>query len=255
METPTINADAARLLVGMPDTDVIWARQVSDLMIVDSKVTANLTTLLQMADPNPEFAVYNEGRNLFGRVVHGDDYLAAEPLEAAYAWALSCSAAINRTLMFSSDVQVQFTCRRLTAGRLFAGIDHSVYDTGLLEPGTMYYVDERNGKPTHPLADIFFRSDDNQIVLIDITGGNSHLVKQKLAAHRRWSTRQQRKHEEIKFLHIVIAPMLQNGTDDGSAGRSDRMMELPNVLAVRGRAARNLLGGLSQLFYWLVATK
>ena len=53
----------------------------------------------------------------------------------------------------------------------FPGRDSSTCDTAFLKPGVLYYADECNGKPAHPLAGIFFITKKKQIVLVDVTGG------------------------------------------------------------------------------------
>ena len=56
-----------------------------------------------------------------------------------------------------------------------------------LVPGVMYYADEEDRVenspyPSHLRADMWFRiTDDNSVVLIDITGGGAFLVKKKVA--------------------------------------------------------------------------
>lgn len=61
------------------------------------------------------------------------------------------------------------------------------YDLGSLESDTIYYADEKHdGLSTHPLADIFFRTTDGILVLIDVTGGTEDLVGQKTLKLETW---------------------------------------------------------------------
>lgn len=59
--------------------------------------------------------------------------------------------------------------------------DSSVYNLDFLKNGVMYYTDERvGGKPSHPLADLFFITEANELVLVDVYGGMSKkMLKEK----------------------------------------------------------------------------
>jgi hypothetical protein len=70
------------------------------------------------------------------------------------------------------------------AGRLFPATNSSKYALDFLKKSTMYYANERNdtdvnGTLTHPLVDLFFLSDKDELVLVDITGGGSREVKEE----------------------------------------------------------------------------
>eukprot|EP00971_Amphidinium_carterae_P202953 4027588-Amphidinium_carterae.1 len=54
--------------------------------------------------------------------------------------------------------------------------------------GVLYYADEKlKGITTHPLADLFFLTDDGKtLVLVDVTGGSSGLAEQKGRRLQKW---------------------------------------------------------------------
>lgn len=90
---------------------------------------------------------------------------------------------------------------------------------------------------SHPLADIFFRTDLNQIVLIDISGIRDDSGKEK-ALKKKWIATEQPKHPEFQIIGIVLAPFAvgESSTDTESG-----------VIVVRGLEARQMLGGLGQV--------
>eukprot|EP00965_Chrysotila_dentata_P094752 3133620-Pleurochrysis_carterae.AAC.1 len=69
------------------------------------------------------------------------------------------------------------------AGTLFKANDEDNFDLTSLQSDVIYYVNETPGNkntpgtPTHPIADIFFRTTDGQVVLIDVSGSNGTDVK------------------------------------------------------------------------------
>ena len=77
------------------------------------------------------------------------------------------------------------TCTDLLAGRLFPGATRDVYDRSSLKPGVMYYEQEGKGNGNHPIADYFFRSDANQLVLINVTGAARGKLKSEESS---WSS-------------------------------------------------------------------
>ena len=63
-------------------------------------------------------------------------------------------------------------CKYLLPGRLFPETNNSKNSLDFLEKDTIYYVDEKDRhKANHPLEDLFFITDKNELVLIDIYGG------------------------------------------------------------------------------------
>merc|ERR1711974_239328 len=102
----------------------------------------------------------------------GKGVLSSTPLEVAYAWTLSCSFALYNGLKLGSKLY-QFHCRKLLPGRIFEKTDKSNYDATFsqIQAHVLYYVDENSrGKAKHPLFDLYFRSDENELVFIDLTG-------------------------------------------------------------------------------------
>ena len=83
-----------------------------------------------------------------------DVFSSTHPLQAAYVWALATKAAVEKSLQFYGR-RFAFMCNEVKTARLFPGRDSSTCDTAFLKPGVLYYADERNGKPAHPLAGIF----------------------------------------------------------------------------------------------------
>jgi hypothetical protein len=111
------------------------------------------------------------GRELFKKCLYAqDDLLNNTPLEAAYIWSFSCQAAIGKSIDVSK-LSIRIDCKHLKAGKLFCGTDNSELISAL-EPDT---IKEYNNLPnnvtsfdSHSLADIFFISKYNELVLIEI---------------------------------------------------------------------------------------
>mmetsp|Transcript_25691 Transcript_25691/g.102478 ORF Transcript_25691/g.102478 Transcript_25691/m.102478 type:complete len:471 (+) Transcript_25691:621-2033(+) len=104
------NPNAARLLLGVPDNkqNDVFTRQVADLVIANNGksdvVTASLMTLLYWKDPT--CLVYGTGRDRLRVALMYEnvtDYLSATPLEAAYAWTLSCFSARDGEIKFTKN--------------------------------------------------------------------------------------------------------------------------------------------------------
>jgi hypothetical protein len=163
---------------------------------------------------------------------------------------------VKGEIEFTDNCAVEIRCDKLEAGRLFPGTDSSEYELQFLEKGTMYYADENSkapntttkvkGKPPHPLADMFFLSDDNELVLIDITAGGSDIVAKKVTNLAAWIEKEQNKlRDEYKYKlrGVVLAP---NALDDSSYDK------LTGVSIVCGSKAESLLGGLAQISQWLL---
>jgi len=134
-------------------------------------LSTSLSNLLSWTDP--KISVFNEGNALFSLMLTDEDYLSATPLEAAYIWSLSSKSALGGGLKFPHSY-FTIKCKKLLSARLFPGGNSSLCDSSFLKKDILYYADERNGKPTHPLAYIFFITKDKQLVLVDVTGGNDN---------------------------------------------------------------------------------
>lgn len=122
---------------------------------------------------------YNKGKTLFLSLLKAHhDYLSSSLLEAAYAWTLSTKSAIDKGLVFE-ELDFNINCNELQPARLFSAVDSSICNTASLKQGVLYYADQRNGKATHPLADIFFITKEQELVLVDVTGGDDKKRIQK----------------------------------------------------------------------------
>jgi hypothetical protein len=114
-------------------------------------------------------------------------------------------------------------------------------DFETFQPNVLYYAEERDGKPTHLLADLFFRTEDNEFVLIDITGtSSSAVVTRKKAKLTQWISNNQSKNPKWKLYGVVLAPFV--------SGKSSYKKD---VAVVRDDYARSLLVGLEQIARWL----
>jgi hypothetical protein len=239
---------AAAMLVGIEDKhDLIKQRQLDGVVILpDGTISFSLEKLLTIRDPS--ISCYSQGRNLFEVMLTSldeVDLLASTPLERAYLWSLSCQFAVNSEIKFTSNSNYQFYCGKIESGRLFPGDKNDKYNLTNVKENVLYYADERNNKTTHPLADLFFRSVDNEIVLIDIGGGNDGNIADKVNEHKVWIKREQpkRKNKSIKLRSVVIAP---------NANGKSKHDEDSGVTVVYGDDAIKLLGGLSQIRHWMV---
>jgi hypothetical protein len=232
--------DAREILLGFIDTN---ERQISDIVgLPDGRISVSLMKLLTTVDPN--FGVFNTARHLFQNVFtlgSSEDLISSTPLERAYLWSLACASSFNRKLKLGSNI-FKFVCNNIKPGRIFPGANKSVYDLNKLEPHILYYAIARNGEPTHPLADLFFRTTDNEIVLIDIFGGGStNSTENKINNLKNWIGTEQSKNSKFVLRGVVIAPFLDSYNETKS-----------NVVSiVKGESARSLLGGLIQVSAWL----
>ena len=237
------NPNAIRLLMGFLDSEYDnIVRQVDDVVVIPGeRISSGLRKLLTMTDPN--FPVYDSGHNLFTRQLTSVDHdlLAHTPLQAAYYWTVSCESSLNGKIQFIEGANAFFIkCKQLKAGRLFRGDNSSIYDKSFsdLKRDVMYYADEdHNGLATHPLADIFFCTTQNELVLVDITGGqNAEIKKDKLA---NWIDQQQGNVTDFELHGVVLAPLISGHSK--VHGR---------VQVVCGEDAQRLLGGLVQVLRW-----
>ena len=189
---------AIGLLLGYPYTEESSRHFFDVVSLPGGLFTVSIERLLQFYDKNYE--IYNIGRYLFRNSLGNTDLFSETPLEAAYYWSLSCRSALSGTVEFDPNLYFPIRCKSLKPGRLFPNTDSSVYNLEFLEPDTFYYANEKNAncKCTHPLADLFFVSKD-QLVLVDITGGNKRNVKQKQINLMNWIMK------ERQYFPIYIA--------------------------------------------------
>jgi hypothetical protein len=249
--------NAAKLLLGAEDADPwITEQKLSDVIVLPplekytGMLTASIRKLISISEPEPEHP-YNIGRQLFYNSFRNSDMFAGGPLETSYYWALSVGAAMKKKISFiqeSYKATFKIDCRALMPGRLFPSNNSSDYKLDFLKmkgaETTIYYVDERkDGKSTHPLADMFFLS-GNQLVLVDITGSSKHdIIKNKLKNLREWISKH-KSNSDIPYVlrGVVLAPNLNC---------ESRVFDEDGTMQVSGDDAIILLGGLRQLRRWM----
>jgi hypothetical protein len=95
------------------------------------------------------------------------------------------------------------------------------------------------------LADLFFITDKSELVLIDITGGNINKVQKKRENLNNWIRKEQLLSHNYTLYGIVLAPNIKDPLP--TAGN-----QFFNVVVVAGSKAINLLGGLGQIWRWLL---
>lgn len=244
------NNYATTMLLGIEDSSVeYFEEQVSDLIVGNTGtdyniadcniVTCSLMGLLGMIDPI--YPVYNTGAGLFVDVLTEPDYLSQTALEAVYSWTLSCRSAVSGSLKFNHRRFV-IECNELLPGRVLAK-DNTI-DVDFVEDmpeNTIYYVMEGKGSPTHTLCDLFFKTKKRELVLIDVTGGSDQLVLAKKKRLVQFIDKTSEKDLPFSCHGVVLAPV--------ATGHSETHQ---NVSAVCGIKAKRLMGGLVQLFRWVV---
>ena len=266
------NPYAAQLLVGMTEEELMSLdRQVWDIVRTRNGWSSHLRSLLTMYDP--KYKVYSEGRDLLKMFLNSDD-LPNTLLEAAYIWSLSCSSALLGKLRFEQSFQsFEIKCKHIKPGRLFPSCeDSSTYhikfvidsepcviksgqhfpqDDSSLETDVMYFTDEREGNPKHPLADIFLFTKDWELVLVDVTDGNDELVGEKKDKLAEWIKKEQPKFTttlkkvcKIPLHGVVLAPFATGPSKTHGS-----------VQVVCGEDAQKLLGGLTQVVVGLAKLK
>jgi len=255
--TATLDPSAIDLLLGI-DEDVAGSleSQMKDVVVIKTKnpdahkITSSLRRLLTI-NAKDHAVVYVHRRDRLKTVLTGaTDYLSATPLEASYAWTLSCRSARFGFLKFTEQApEFKIQCARLKDGRFFTGSDLETYDATPenLKEDEIYYVDEPPGTEKHPRADIFFRT-NNEVVLIDIGGSlREDEISEKSSMLRKWILQTQPSESAVTFHGVVLAPFV-----DG-ASTSDRFIKhrKSTMTVVCGEDAPSLLGGLRQLARWL----
>jgi hypothetical protein len=259
---------ASNLLLGEKDVGDVWDlkmtasngrvvmdRQVSDLVTMgrgdERFVSASLLQLLSWEDPT--CGPYNDGRDRFEEILvesykgaSSEQAILSTPLEAAYSWTFACASALRGKLKFGPR-KFKIECKELKAERLFEG-DRSFSYKGhdfakQLDSDVLYYADET--KLAHPRADIFFRTQKNELVLVDVYGGsNKDMVRKKKRSIKKWIEEQQQQQVRDLTLHgVVLAPFVRD--NDPAPVDGEKV-----VVVVCGEAARDLLGGLGDIASW-----
>ncbi len=263
------NNYAARLLVGANDKGkgdqwIFQERIDRDIIVIEPNglVTISLDGLLELEDP--KYDPYNIGRDLFLKALISEDrdLLSSTPLEYAYFWALATESAVKGSIRFRPGLTFKINCTNLVCDRLLKGTDTKMDKNFLkhMEKNVFYYADEtrdhnhvnvEDGK-RNPMADLFFVSERNELVLIDVTGGTHHAVLEKLAQKAEWlkfnGLKQNKAKLSLKGGHcitdircIILAPNLY-----------EKLKAEDGVDLVYGNDAISLLGGLGQILRWLI---
>jgi hypothetical protein len=253
-KSPKIVEEAVKLFVGVDDEDILFEEKRFDNLVVLPNETNSLSieTLMTVKDSNID--VYETGRDLFiDELCSSEDILSSSPLEAAYYWSLVCISSNQKCLKFTGRKTYNFKikCQHLVPDRLFVGTDSSaIANLSFLKKGVFYYADEKgDGKASHPIGDLFFVTNDNQLVLIDITGGQGDTVKDKVVDKVNWinSIKNHRKMKRFSNIFVVIlAPYWFNPPANPSPS--------PQVIVSTGNDAEGYLGGLIQIADWYSPT-
>ena len=198
---------------------------------------------------------YNKGRELFRKYLYDSDMFANTPLQLSYYWALSVLAEREKVIRFiqaESETTFHKKCKALKPGRLFPGTNSSEYDLNFLKSEdaktTIFYADKKHdGIDTHPLADMFFVSDDNKLVLVDITGsGDNETIHGKLAKLNDWISNHSTSICSNYMLNSIRGVVLAPNYDK----ERSKVFENGTMLVCGDRAIR-LLGGLRQIRRWM----
>jgi len=269
--------NVSRMLVGVADEDASdtkfftpETRQIDSITVLeDGRLSLSLKKLLSSRDPDVD--LYGDGAELLEKRLVGEaGLLQGTPLESAYAWALACRAAVEKELRFFKRDSGKFRVKGtdLQAGTLFKANDEDNFDLTSLQPDVIYYVNEipgnKNtpGTPTQPIADIFFRTTDGHVVLIDVSGSNGtdvkkgnrgdrvatkeeKLVKTTLKMQTKMEGNEMAGHKGLKVHGVVLAPFDERPSTEQQSSKGNR------VMVVRGDDALRLLGGLRQLSRWV----
>jgi hypothetical protein len=265
VDVPQIFENASKLLLCIDDKDPWLTEQRNPCGIVvlpplsgqdTGQLTANILQLLTMKVSDDDDHPYNKGRDLFFKYLRDSDMFANTPLEISYYWALSVRAEREKVIRFipgESETTFHKECKALKPGRLFPGTNSSEYDLKFLvnedAKTTIFYVDEaHDGLGTHPLADMFFVSDDNKLVLVDIAGsGNYENIHSKLAKLNDWISNHSTsicdgQNKLVSIRGVVLAPNFNK--------KKSKVFKNGTMLVCGDNAIR-LLGGLRQIRRWM----
>ena len=237
--------DAALLLLGVAENTLqSFTRQVPSLIMLRNKLfTSSLVALLSIDDS--DHPVYTDGRDLMRTMLTSKTENDHVPLEILYFWALSCRSSVSKELKFPPlAIRFQIKCKALLPSRLFPGSSVGEYDVKGLKAGVMYYADKCDGTLSHPIADLFFVTDNNELVLVDVTGGDGEGVQRKAERLSKWMATEKASLNDKELYGVILAPM-----DEGLTSSYDKESR---VVVVRRVDARMLLGGLEQCLDWLV---
>lgn len=148
---------------------------------------------------------------------------------------------------------------------MFDGTSNELRENSLkhVKKSAMYFVDEPRdhdrvtsvadtitSKTSHPEADLFFVTDINQLVVVDITGGDEAMVNKKLCKRTMWYQANSGKKLSLpnrECINEIRCVMLAPNVDT-------EFEQTTGVDVVCGNDARRALGGLAQILPWLEDT-
>jgi hypothetical protein len=251
-------ANAARLLLGIEDdenADLQYDKFIDGVTVTpDSKLSATLMRFMMTIDQKVE--PYNQGRNRFSDCLTyaPDRLLVHTPLEAAYMWTIACHSALQGHLRFMPELEFRFKCNDLfTAFRLPRELDSAEIDLKQLEDqrikeqkSVIYYTDQKleRGERKDSPALLMFLSDDNELVLIDVTSGGLDKANKKIDRFVRWISENSSKFNNYKLRGILLAPNLNEPSRNNAPTTGTAM--------ICGGDALALLGGLNQFRPWIL---
>jgi hypothetical protein len=241
-----INQYATNLLLSVDD-DALggWEHRVSDLVVLpNDKITSSLPSLLQMHDP--ECHIYSRGSRHFHNFM--EQGLSGYPLEAAYAWVLGVRLEKMKEVQFRKHGPTFEVsgCKNLSPYRILVG-ESSALDVNKikkLEKGVLYRTNETTkGETSQRNVDIWFLTEADELVLVDVYCGNLEKTAKKKARQLQRTVNRVNREPQLacKAYGVVLAPgvdcksFLEDGVDVSCQ---------PDATA--------LLGGLNQMSPWLV---
>lgn len=238
------------LLLGVPEARANEER-LPCVVALDTYLTAPLEVLMTAFDEDdPLNGLFECCQNLLKQSLRNvADFCEGKVLERAFLWALACRAGRKQSLTFQDEgARFLFQCRTVAPGRIFprGSAQLEIELVRALMQETLYYADEGRKVGTHPLSDLWFKTADHQLVLIDISGSaNWKSCVEKIdvmcGAVRKESERVDFEKLKVSGLRgVVLLPNLDRAP-----------IKVAEVEVVVGKAARRLLGGLAQLLTWL----
>eukprot|EP01042_Synura_sphagnicola_P000934 gene934-1049_t len=238
---------AAEYLLGVPTGKIEeWKNDIHNIVAISDKlITYNLEALMEFKDE--QIFEYVEGVSLFCTLLNSVHpyFKLIYPLEASYVWTLSCFAEVNGFIQFF-DASPRFVIKCISLS--YVGSDSEEVLTGGLKNGAMHYPSMYGKKveTVHPMFDLYFKSDDSQLVFLSITGSGPLRTEKKREELSNWIERQGRNFDHCSggVYGVVLAP--QDTSAESVYDGEKRMM------VVRGKDARALLGGLNQVYWWMV---
>jgi len=271
------NGHAAALLLGMTDGTLhkkmdgesdARARGLNDLIVLpNGKISMPVSHLVSIDDA--AVPVFKVGGARFRGLLASEDLPSSTPLEEAYLWVLACRLAVCTKVAFH-QVVFNAKCTGIQAGRIYltqsqAPGRNQMINLHELEVDVLYYANEPGRGPcmyTHPLADMWFRTTNGKdVVLIDITGGNKAGVRTKKENFRTHIPRLQQAqqgHEKatptpekaITVHGVILAPACTAESSQVDLCPAGSIV-INKLMTVCNKEARNLLGGLDQIFKYM----